>query len=113
MVALREFLGHCATETMDRQGGMPEDPWKIYEISQSEKNLLAITVALRGVSRQPACDRKSAARYRAVPRAYKKAVKMIQLVEELASKRQRLPRIIPPESIRTISCVIFPYSAAS
>jgi len=87
MGALREFVGHYATETTDRQGDMLEDPWKIYEMYQGGKNLLAITVALHGVSRQPAINPQSNARYRAVRRAYKKAVAMIQFVEAEANKR--------------------------
>jgi len=87
MGALREFVGYCVEETTDRQGDMLEDPWKIYEMYQGGKNLLDITVALHGVSRQPAYDPKSDAHYRAVRRAYAKAKAMIRFVEKEVSKR--------------------------
>jgi len=87
MGALREFVGHYATETTDRQGNMLDDSWKVYEMYQGGKNLLDITVALHGVSRQPAYDPKSDAHYRAVRRAYAKAKAMIRFVEKEVSKR--------------------------
>jgi hypothetical protein len=92
MDVLREFINHYAQETEERRGVPKEDPWRIYLMYHKGMNLLKITTALHGVSKQPAYDQEADTPYRRVSRAYSKALRMIKSVEKEAEKRKHPPK---------------------
>lgn len=57
-------------------------PWEIYDMKHKEKrSLIQIAKAISGINDNPAVNIDVARPYKAIERAYKKAIKMIQQVE--------------------------------